>query len=277
VQANRGYLSETDELPYVRGRIDPVVSLLNTIRGIPRVPCRYEENTADLQENRILLWTLHQVRRPALRQERARKELDRARRALGGTITLERCSPGQCVHRLYHRLNSDYAPMHGLCRFILEQSGPDIDSGDRTFVPFQLNMPKLFESFVAEWMRANAPSGLTIRCQHNARLDANYEIKIHIDIVICEEGSQRPVAVLDTKYKASEQPSEADIYQVAFYARELQVDRAMLIYPSLLSSPFHIRHGKDTVIESLIFDIASPLEIAGREFLTALQARIRTD
>jgi 5-methylcytosine-specific restriction enzyme subunit McrC len=202
------------------------------MRGIPRIPCRYEEHTADLDDNRILLWTLHQVRRQVLRREKVRIELDRARRTLAGTITLEQCSPSECVNRLYHRLNADYAPMHGLCRFVLEQTGPGIQSGDREFIPFELNMPQLFETFVAEWLRANALPGMTVRCQHNAQLDANFEMKIHVDIVLCEEHSQRPVAVLDTKYKASEQPSEADLYQIAFYARELQVDRAMLVYPS---------------------------------------------
>ena len=83
----RGYIGEADDLPYVRGRIDAVGAMLNSMRGIPRIPCRYEEHTADLEDNRILLWTLHQVRRQALRQEKVRIELDRARRALAGTIT----------------------------------------------------------------------------------------------------------------------------------------------------------------------------------------------
>jgi hypothetical protein len=70
----------------------------------------------------------------------------------------------------------------------------------------------IFELFVAEWLRANAPPGMTVRCQHNAALDSNLEMKIHIDIVLCDENSQRPLAILDTKYKAGEQPSEEDIF-----------------------------------------------------------------
>jgi 5-methylcytosine-specific restriction enzyme subunit McrC len=189
----RGYIDEADDLPYVRGSIDMAGAMLNSIRGVPRVPCRYEEHTADLEDNRILLWTLHQVRRQTLRQEKVRIELDRARRALAGTITLEQCSPSDCVNRLYHRLNADYAPMHGLCRFLLEQTGPGIQPGDQTFIPFELNMPQLFETFVAEWLRANALPGITIRCQHNAQLDANFEMKIHVDIVLCDARSQRPL------------------------------------------------------------------------------------
>jgi 5-methylcytosine-specific restriction enzyme subunit McrC len=113
----RNYIGEADELPYLRGRIDFVGT--------------DEEHSADIEDNRILLWTLHRVRRQALRQERVRVELDRARRALAGTITLEQSSPSDCVNQLYHRLNEDYAPMHGLCRFILEQTGPHIQPGDQ--------------------------------------------------------------------------------------------------------------------------------------------------
>jgi 5-methylcytosine-specific restriction enzyme subunit McrC len=270
----RGYIDEVDELPYVRGHLDFVGTTLNAVRGIPRIPCRYQDHTADLEDNRILLWTLHQVRRQALRQENVRIELDRARRALVGTITLEQCSPGDCINRLYHRLNDDYAPMHGLCRFILEQAGPGIELGDRAFIPFELNMPQLFQSFVAEWLRANAPPGMTVRSQYHAHIDANLEMKIYIDVVICDEHSQSPIAVLDTKYKANEQPSEADIYQIAFYARELSVDRGMLVYPSALVSPFRMIHGKDILLESLVFDIGVSPDVAGAAFLDALTARL---
>jgi 5-methylcytosine-specific restriction enzyme subunit McrC len=168
-------VAEADELSYVRGQIDPVSTMFNKLRGVPRIPCSYEEHTADLDDNRILLWTLHQARRQVLRQTKVRKELDLARRALAGTISLKRCTAADCILRFYHRLNGDYAPMHGLCRFILEQSGPGIYAGDRTFIPFELNMRRLFETFVAEWLRANPPKGLTVQCRHNAQLDAHFK------------------------------------------------------------------------------------------------------
>ena len=270
----RGYVSEADELSYVRGRIDPLGAILNSRRGIPRIPCQYEEQTSDLEDNRILLWTLHCVRRQALRREKVRVELDRARRALGGTITLERCSPSDCVNRLYHRLNDDYAPMHGLCRFILEQTGPGLHPSDHVFIPFELNMPQLFELFVAEWLRANAPPGTVVRRKYQAQLDANFRMKIEIDILLCEERSQRPLAVLDTKYKADEQPSEDDIYQIAFHARELQVRRAILVYPSALARPLRMAHAHDIVIESMTFDIGIAPDVAGGEFLDGLNERL---
>jgi 5-methylcytosine-specific restriction enzyme subunit McrC len=155
----RGYLGESDDLPYVRGTIDALGTVLNRVRGIPKIRCDYEEHTADLKDNRILYWALNQVRRQAIGREKVKLELDRARRALAGTIGLERFSTNDCMQKFYHRLNYDYKPMHGLCRFILEQTGPGIHAGDRDFLPFEVNMPLLFQSFVAEWLRANGPRG----------------------------------------------------------------------------------------------------------------------
>jgi 5-methylcytosine-specific restriction enzyme subunit McrC len=270
----RGYVSESDELPYVRGSIDVVNAALNAKRGIASVPCRYQEHTADVDENQILHWTLHAVRRQALRRQQVRRELDGARRILAGTVTIRQFSPADCVNRLYNRLNDDYAPLHGLCRFILEQSGPTVQSGDRTFIPFELEMPKLFEAFVAEWLRINGPPEVSVRPQHRAQLDANFQIQLHIDILLCDKASGRPIAVLDTKYKLAERPADDDIYQVSFYARELQAKRAVLVYPTFLAAPFRMVHGKDIRVESLPFDIGAPLSTSGNAFVNALRASL---
>jgi 5-methylcytosine-specific restriction enzyme subunit McrC len=271
----RAYTGQEEELSCVRGRIDAVGTMLNIARGIPRIPCSYEEHTADLDENRIVLWTLHEVRRQAIVRPRTRRELDLARRALTGSITLEQKKAAECVGRLYNRLNDDYEPIHGLCRFILEQSGPGIAGGDRSFVPFVLNMPRLFEAFVAEWLRQDPPPGILVRPKHTANLDADFRSNVEIDILLIDENTNKPIAVLDTKYMKGEQPSEADIYQVAFYARELQVRRGMLVYPSPTALPFHIRHGKDMLLESLVFDLSLPLEEAGQVFRNELLRRLR--
>jgi 5-methylcytosine-specific restriction enzyme subunit McrC len=270
----RTYTCEEDELTCVRGRIDPVATMLNVFRGIPRVPCSYEQHTSDVEENRILFWTLHTARRQAIRQPRIRRELDFARRTLVGSITLERKRASDCVGRLYNRLNDDYSVLHGLCRFILEQSGPGIEGGDRTFVPFVVNMPRLFEAFVAEWLRRHPPPGIAVRPQHTAVLDADFKLSIHIDIVLIDAGTNEPVIVLDTKYMMGEEPTEADIYQIAFYAREMQVRRGILVYPSPAARQFWLWHGGDTLLESLVFDVSAPLEKAGQAFRDELFARI---
>ncbi len=50
--------------------------------------------------------------------------------------------PDSCDGRTYNRLNADYEPMHALCRFFLNNSGPTHERGDRPMLPFLVNMSR---------------------------------------------------------------------------------------------------------------------------------------
>ena len=68
-------------------------------------------------------------------------------------------------------------------------------------------------------------------------VDANFEMRITVDILLVDEVTQSPVAVLDTKYKVAEHPHESDIHQIGFYAHEIGVRHALLVYPSPVGVP----------------------------------------
>ena len=146
----RAYLPETERLPYVRGRLD-VRQAIQTPWDV-RLQCHYEEHTADIEENQILAWTLSRIARSGMCTERVLPTVRRAYRALRGLVSTQPCSPQDCVGRLYNRLNDDYHPLHALCRFFLEHSGPSHEVGDRTVLPFLVNMERLYELFVAVWL-----------------------------------------------------------------------------------------------------------------------------
>jgi len=52
----RTYLAEANELPYVRGKIDVAEQVRHALR--PSLPCLYEDHTANIEDNQILVWTL---------------------------------------------------------------------------------------------------------------------------------------------------------------------------------------------------------------------------
>ena len=161
--------------------------------------------------------------------------------------------------------------MHGLARFLIEHSGPGIDIGRHEFLPFSVNMPNLFEAFVAEWLKQNLPAELKVDSQYHVRLDANAELSFHIDLVLRERASGTAVAVLDTKYKPSERPDERDIQQVVSYAVELGVTRAFLVYPFGISNPILVRVG-NVDVETVGYDLNFPIEEAGQEFISLIAA-----
>jgi 5-methylcytosine-specific restriction enzyme subunit McrC len=263
----RAYLSESENLPYVRGRLD--------IRHVMQRPwsaklrCHYEEHTPDVEENQILAWTLGRVARSHLCSKRVQPTVRRAYQSLRGLAAQQPFSPQDCVGRLYNRLNDDYHPMHALCRFFLEHSGPTHEMGDRTVLPFLVNMARLFELFVAEWLKAHLPDSLLLSVQEKVDVGAENAMRFNIDLVLSDAETGETHCVLDTKYKAKRRPDQSDVSQVITYAEIKDCDQAMLIYPEPLSEPLDEWFGSIRV-RSMTFSLEGDLEQAGRSFLKSL-------
>ncbi len=260
----RTYLSKTDRLPFVRGQLD----LRQTVQRPEQVKlrCRYQEQTADVAENQILAWTLARIARSGVCTEPGLSAVRRAYRALQGLVTPRAFGPEACLNRSYHRLNDDYRPMHALCHFFLAQSGPGHQLGDRTMLPFLVDMARLYEQFVAEWLRVNLPDSFTLKTQEAVDVDG---VSALIDLVIYQAGARRPRWVLDTKYKQSPKPANEDIYQVVAYAKAKRCHEAVLIYPTPLAQPLDIMWD-DIHVRSLAFAIGGELQEAGQTLLRSL-------
>ena len=265
----RSYVSESDDLPYVRGRVDVVAHLRNSQRVV--LPCSFEEHTADLEDNQILLWTLTRILESGMCTEHSLPYIRQARRALLGFSELRPFSARVCADRLYNRLNQDYEPLHALCRFFLEHTGPTHRLGDRKMLPFLVDMGRLFELFVVEWLRRHAPSRYAVRGQDRVRFRMGYVVEIHIDITVEDLETGQTAFVLDTKYKAAEQPAASDIEQVVAYAEAKGCTQAALVYPVELGRPVSGMWGSDIYVRSLAFGLGGNLEEAGRNLLEQLQ------
>ena len=272
------YVEHVDDLVYVRGRIDTHGNLRNVVRKNPAVRCRFEELTPELEDNEILLWILFVASRCRLRRPEIAEQVRRAYRAMAGSIPLVEKSPQSCIARLYTRLNDDYRLMHGLSRLLLEHAGPHLAEGNRTFIPFCLDMPTLFESFVAKWLASQLPHDLEVLPQFSAELNANVPLRFVIDVLIRDRRTKCPMAVLDMKYKIEERPKEADIQQVVAYAIRMGVQHAFLVYPSCAGSGVEAtveptaeaRDSRVVQVRSLVFDIGCDLEEAGLRFRQTL-------
>ncbi len=264
----RSYLSRTERLPYVRGRMD-VLDLSRRPWQVEPM-CEYEEHTADIEDNRILAWTLFAIARTGLlSEERELPTVRRAYRALQGFAETHPLGPESCLGRNYDRLNADYEPMHALCRFFLDNSGPTYEAGDRAMLPFLVDMARLYELFVAEWLKANLPEGVVVRSQVPVDLDAASSLRFDVDLVLYEADADHARCVLDTKYKAAPSPLPDDVAQVVAYAEALGCQEAFLVYPGSLARPLDARVGGIRV-RSLSFSIGGDLEAAGRQFARAV-------
>jgi 5-methylcytosine-specific restriction enzyme subunit McrC len=263
----RAYIPESDRLPYVRGRLD--------VRQIIQSPwtvkpqCHFEEHTPDIEENQILTWTLLRIAQSGMCTERVLPTVRRAYRALRGMVSTKPYRPQDCIGRLYNRLNDDYQPLHALCRFFLEHSGPSHEMGDRTMLPFLVNMARLYELFVAEWLKAHLPDDFSLNIQEKVDIGEGNVLSFMIDLVLCDAETGEALCVLDTKYKAKEKPAHPDVTQVMAYARFKRCNRAVLIYPISFSKPFEYSDG-ETRVQSLTFSLEGDLEASGQAFLQEL-------
>ena len=269
----RSYVPRAEQLPFVRERLDVQRVIRQPWRVHPY--CHYHLHTPDVEENQILAWTLHTLRRSGLKRPEVSASVRRAARSLQGSVTPLPFTAADCAGRTYTRLNDDYHPMHALCRFFLEHTGPSLHTGSHTMLPFLVDMAQLFESFVAAWLglERRLPRSLGFRAQdrHTLTNGTNFSI----DLVLYDvrpDGTLGPArCVLDTKYKAATKPANADIYQVTTYALAKGCREAVLVYPAPLAVPLDEQIG-DVRVRSLTFSVAGDLDRAGVAFLNDLQS-----
>ena len=265
----RDYINKTERLSYLRGRLQLTHQICRPWDIKPK--CHYQEQTSDIEDNQILLWTLRQIIQHGLCKDNVSINVRRAYKALHGTISLESFSALDCVGRSYHRLNDDYRTLHALCRFFLDQTGPSIQQGDRRMLPFLVDMNKLFESFVATWLSAHSQClqthGLKLKVQENVRISD--VLRFQIDLVLVDAATGATRYVLDTKYKSPKSPSSSDVHQAIAYAETKNTADAVLIYPQNLVQPLNIRPNRVRV-RSLTFAISDDIDQGGRDFIDQL-------
>ena len=261
----REYLHQNRQLPYLRGRLLPQQK---PATESTQLYCQFDEQSIDIPDNQILLFTLNRIARMGICRSTTQQLVRQAYHLLAGSASLRPFTPQDCYGRSYTRLNEDYRPLHALCRFFIEQSGPTHLPGDHTMKPFLINMPRLFEQFVAAWLKTHLPPPWHLNIQESIFLGTDNDFRFDIDLVLYDENG-RSRAVLDTKYKTEPKPAAADIHQIIAYAKAKRAPQAILIYPTPLKTPLHIQLD-DIWIHTLSFSLADDLQTAGQLFLKSL-------
>ena len=259
----RAYLPQQSRTAYVRGRIH-TAALAQTL-PTATIACSYQQLTTDVEDNRILAWTLHNILRSGLCTGTTLPVVQRAYRLLASQTTLTPITSAQARGRAYSRLNQDYAPLHALCAFFLDQSGPGHTVGDQTMIPFLVDMARLYEQFVAAWLKARLAA--THRVATQVHTPVSGDLHFTIDLVI-SAGRQR--WVLDTKYKSpTNGPDTADVAQVLAYAQVQGAQQAVLVYPTPLATPLDVQVG-GVRLRTLTFALDHHLNAAGETLVAQL-------
>jgi 5-methylcytosine-specific restriction enzyme subunit McrC len=184
-------------------------------------------------------------------------------------VSIHPFSGRDCVGRTYTRLNEDYATLHALCRFFLEHTGPSHELGDRSMLPFVVDMDVLFEQFVAAWLRAHLPPQMKLLVQETVTVVEDSQVRFRIDASIVDRSTNRVLCVLDTKYKSASRIRPDDVAQVVAYAEIKGTSEAVLVYPEDLPSPASANVGHIRV-RTLAFALDGDLDSSGNSVLSVL-------
>lgn len=273
----RDYLPKTEKLIYIRGRID-IRQAIQKPWDV-KLKCHYNEQTGDIADNQILAWTLFLIGRTGLCREPVASSVRKAFHTLQGFVTLKSFKPEDCIGRTYNRLNEDYQLLHALCRFFLENTGPTHETGDRQMLPFLIDMARLYELFVAEWLKAHLAEWLKahLRDDIDIKLQQKFQlgqtsISFKTDIILSDHATGKVLYILDTKYKQPKTtPAAEDVAQVIAYAVTKNCSEVVLVYPITLTNPINELLGKDGIrVRSLTFSLYGDLDQAGETFLSDL-------
>ena len=261
----RTYVPKTEQLAYVRGRLN--VQQIITKPWNVKLQCAYQEHTADIIDNQILFWTLFHIGHSGFCTEKVSLIVRKAYHAMQGMVSLQPCTSEDCIHRIYHRLNEDYYILHQFCRFFLDHTSPNHEKGKNTTLPFLVNMERLYEMFVAEWLKKNLPQNLTLKTQE--KINIGEKIYFKTDLILYNTTDLTPKYILDTKYKNPKHSSSEDIAQVVTYAVSKSCPETVLVYPTELNHSLDKYIGEIRV-RNLTFALDDKIEDAGNTFLTKL-------
>jgi len=222
-----GYRATDERVPVIRGRLDVQRLAARPWESWP-VPCRFDDFTPDIAENRVLLAAVRQIARwpvgPVLRRM-ASELLQRLQGVGDSPAALTECDLIQRTPR-----NQHYQPALALVRLVLEGFGLTQAAGGVSAQSFMVDMNKLFEKWIGDELSSRLWPGLEVVEQRNVPLSLSPRVTMIPDLVF--RRGKDIVFVADVKYKLTGGglARTDDYYQLLAYTTAMRLARGVLIY-----------------------------------------------
>ena len=222
-----GYRTQEERTPVLRGRLQIATLAARPWDEWP-LPCRYEEFTADIAENQVLLATVSLLRRfvmDAVLRRNVISLTDRFAEVTTPTAPLallDSIAPTS--------LNAHYQPALRLARLVIEGLGVSHQVGDIAGASFLIDMNRLYELWLSTELSLRLGPDLQVIEQFTTWLDVDRRIQLRPDLVI--RGGRRNLLVGDVKYKltGTGRARNPDYYQLHAYTTALGLSQGVLIY-----------------------------------------------
>lgn len=235
------YQRVDEELPFLRGQLDLNRQLRQPPGREHRFHVRHEVYLPDRPENRLLKLALDRVRQST-------RDADHWRLAQELSVRLIEIPPSRQVQQDWRawgqdRLLAHYRPVKPWCELILGEHMPLALAGDFQGLSLLFPMEKLFERYVARWLRQQLPADAVLRTPARSQSLCRHEqqdfFQLQPDLFVKH---RERAWVLDTKWKlldASDRAnkyglSQSDFYQLYAYGQKYLAGegRMALVYPA---------------------------------------------
>lgn len=245
------YIESEERGEYLRGSMNLAQTLRRQASGSADIAYVHASPTIDILHNQILRAALERIPRLRLRGE-IPESVRLARRALAHSVSLLELTGADVAKVVYSRLNADYRDLHALAKMFLEALAPGLGHGHHESLPFKIDMPALFERFLANALGQVLHGALLVMPKVSYQVAGAEGLRLEMDIVLRNPRSGQAIAVLDAKYKRDLHPSNEDFSQVVTYATAMGVRRAFLVYPGTARTSRHYRVGETEVTADYI-------------------------
>jgi 5-methylcytosine-specific restriction enzyme subunit McrC len=271
----RAYREHREREVALRGRLD-VPGLMRMAGASIPVPCRYDELTPDVVENRYLKAATRRLLRVPGVLPRTRAGLRRIVSVLDGVADVDQ-RPEALDQVCLTRLSRYYDSSLRLAQLVLRNLGLVDRPGGNDASSFMLDMNELFQRWVTDRLRRQLRGRLVVDAEPVMALGERNQVKMAPDLVF-RDGNE-PVLVGDVKYKLTSTGlgRAPDYYQLLAYATVTGLSTGVLVYcqhtgaapnrevvvrrggQRLLSYPLDLR-GSRAEIEAAVADLADWIE-----------------
>ncbi|PZO20000.1 MAG: restriction endonuclease [Burkholderiales bacterium] len=235
------YQRVDEELPFLRGQLDLNRQLRQPPGREHRFHVRHEVYLPDRPENRLLKLALDRVRQST--QDAGHWRLAQELSFRLAEIPASRQVEPDLRAWGQDRLLAHYRPVRPWCELILGEHMPIALAGDFQGLSLLFPMEKLFEQYVARWLRQQLPADAVLRTPARSQYLCLHEqqnfFQLQPDLFITHQGL---AWVLDTKWKlidASDRThkyglNQSDFYQLYAYGQKYLggEGRMALVYPA---------------------------------------------
>jgi 5-methylcytosine-specific restriction enzyme subunit McrC len=236
------YIEREEALPVVRGRFLADRQCRKRFGQFHVLECRFDEHESDIDENRLLAFTLG-ISKRLLRNPTLFRRVLSLYEQFASICECEYIDPNFIRGRLiYHRLNAHYADAHRLCWLILGSMGITdlLASGSLRTNVFLLDMNLLFERFVQKLLEFSLEASYRVEYQKRSRSilwDVNRHRTYGTVIPDFKLAGPEGSLIVDSKYKLGDKLDPGDIYQCFLHAQAfgnvaVEPSHAMLMVPS---------------------------------------------